>query len=80
VTIYENGVMIVRIYSVTVPNRHAPLGLTRVLGTERLATLALVLVLVCVTAQGSRLSAVRWAANHAVAGTLGLGRFDEDDL
>ena len=29
---------------------------------------------------GSRLSAVRWAAHHAVAETLGLGRFDEDDL
>ena len=56
------------------------LGLTRVLGQERLATLALFLVLVRVAAQGSRLSAVRWAANHAVAETLGLGRFDEDDL
>jgi hypothetical protein len=56
------------------------LGLTRVLGKERLAKLALFLVLVRVAAQGSRLSAVRWAANHAVAETLGLGRFDEDDL
>jgi hypothetical protein len=56
------------------------IGLTRVLGKERLAKLALFLVLVRVAAQGSRLSAVRWAANHAVAETLGLGRFDEDDL
>jgi len=56
------------------------LGLTRVLGKERRAKLALFLVLVRVAAQGSRLSAVRWAANHAVAETLGLGRFDEDDL
>ena len=56
------------------------LGLTRVLGTERRAKLALLLVLVRVAAQGSRLSAVRWAATHAVAETLGLGRFDEDDL
>ena len=56
------------------------LGLTRVLGTERRAKLALLLVLVRVAAQGSRLSAVRWAANHAVAETLGLGGFDEDDL
>ena len=55
-------------------------GLTRVLGKERLAQLALFLVLVRVAAQGSRLSAVRWAANHAVAETLGLGRFDEADL
>jgi hypothetical protein len=56
------------------------IGLTRVLGKERLAKLALLLVLVRVAAQGSRLSAVRWADNHAVAETLGLGRFDEDDL
>jgi hypothetical protein len=56
------------------------LGLTRVLGKERLAKLALFLVLVRVAAQGSRLSAVRWAAHHAVAETLGLGRVDSDDL
>ena len=56
------------------------LGLTRVLGKERLATLALWLVLVRVAAQGSRLSAVRWADHHAVAEPLGLGRFDADDL
>src|SRR5713226_6209380 len=56
------------------------IGLTRVLGKERRAKLALFLVLVRVAAQGSRLSAVRWAANHAVAETLGLGGFDEDDL
>jgi hypothetical protein len=56
------------------------LGLTRVLGKERRAKLALLLVLVRVAAQGSRLSAVRWAAHHAVAETLGLGRFDDDDL
>ena len=56
------------------------LGLTRVLGQGRRATLALFLVLVRVAAQGSRLAAVRWAANHAVAETRGLGRFDDDDL
>jgi len=56
------------------------IGLTGVLGKERLAQLALFLVLVRVAAQGSRLSAVRWAANHAVAETLGLGHFDEEDL
>src|SRR5574341_742043 len=43
------------------------IGLTRVLGKDRLAKLALLLVLVRVAAQGSRLAAVRWAANHAVA-------------
>ena len=56
------------------------IGLTRVLGKERLAKLALFLVLVRVAAQGSRLSAVRWAAHHAVAEPLGLGRCDADDL
>jgi hypothetical protein len=56
------------------------LGLVRVLGKERLAKLALFLVLARIAAQGSRLSAVRWADQHAVAETLGLGRFDEDDL
>jgi transposase len=55
-------------------------GLLRVLGTERWAKLVLLLILARVAAQGSRLSAVRWAAHHAVAETLGLKRFDEDDL
>jgi transposase len=45
-----------------------------------LAKLALFLVLARVTHQGSRLSAVRWAENHAVAEVLGLESFDEDDL
>ena len=30
--------------------------------------------------QGSRLSAVRWAQDHAVSEVLGLASFDEDDL
>jgi hypothetical protein len=55
-------------------------GLLRVLGTERWAKLVLFLILARVAAQGSRLSAVRWAAHHAVAETLGLGHFDEDAL
>ena len=55
-------------------------GLLRVLGTERGAKLVLFLILARVAAQGSRLSAVRWATHHAVAETLGLRRFDEDDL
>ena len=56
------------------------LGRVRVLGQERLATLALLLVLARSAAQGSRLSAVRWADQHAVAETLGLSRCDADDL
>src|SRR5215813_5914836 len=55
-------------------------GLLQVLGSERWAKLVLFLVLARVAAQGSRLSAVRWATQHAVAETLGLQPFDEDDL
>jgi len=55
-------------------------GLLQGLGSERWAKLALFLILARVTAQGSRLSAVRWATQHAVAETLGLQRFDEEDL
>lgn len=56
------------------------LGIVRVLGRERPAKLALFLVLARVASQGSRLSAVRWAQEQAVAEVLGLGRFDEEDL
>ena len=55
-------------------------GLLQVLGSARWAKLVLFLILARVAAQGSRLSAVRWAAHHAVAETLGLTRFDEDAL
>lgn len=55
-------------------------GLLRVLGTERWAKRVLFLGLARVAAPGARLSAVRWAAPHAVAEPLGLGRLDEDDL
>jgi transposase len=55
-------------------------GLLQVLGSERWAKLVLFLILARVAAQGSRLSAVRWATQHAVAETLGLQRFDENDL
>ena len=56
------------------------LGLTAALGKTRLGKLALWLVLARVAHQGSRLSAVRWAQDQAVAEVLGLGAFDEDDL
>ena len=56
------------------------LGMVRALGTGPLAKLALFLVLARVAHQGSRLSAVRWAEEHAVAEVLGIARFDEDDL
>ena len=55
-------------------------GLLQVLGAERWGKLVLFLILARVAAQGSRLSAVRWATQHAVAETLGLKHFDEEDL
>jgi transposase len=45
-----------------------------------MAQLTLFLVLARIAHQGSRLSAVRWARDHAVQAVLGLNRFDEDDL
>ena len=56
------------------------LGITRALGHSRSGKLALFLTLARVAHQGSRLSAVRWAQQHAVSEVLGLSRFDEDDL
>lgn len=56
------------------------LGITAAFGKSRLGKLALFLVLVRLAHQGSRLSAVRWAEDHAVAEVLGLRPFDEDDL
>jgi transposase len=56
------------------------LGITAALGKSRLGKLGLFLVLVRLAHQGSRLSAVRWAEDHAVAEVLGLSPFDEDDL
>jgi len=55
-------------------------GVVSALGPKRVAKLALFLVLARVAHQGSRLSAVRWAKEHAVAEILGLPAFDEDDL
>jgi transposase len=56
------------------------LGIGAALGHSRLAKLGLFLVLARVAHQGSRLSAVRWAEDQAVAEVLGLGKFDEDHL
>jgi hypothetical protein len=56
------------------------LGIAAALGKSRLGKLALFLTLVRIAHQGSRLSAVRWAEDHAVAEVLGLHPFDEDDL
>lgn len=56
------------------------IGLTDALGTNRLARLTLFLILARIPHQGSRLSAVRWARNHAVKEILELNYFNEDDL
>lgn len=56
------------------------LGVVKALGQSRTAKLALWLVLASVIAQGSRLSAVRLAQQHAVCDLLGLEAFNEDDL
>jgi transposase len=56
------------------------LGLTAALGNSVFGKLALFLVLARLAHQGSRLSAVRWAQDHAVSEVLGLDAFDEDDL
>ena len=58
----------------------ADLGIAAALGNKRLGKLSLFLVLARVAHQGSRLSAVRWMRDHAVAEVLGLDEFDEDDL
>jgi transposase len=56
------------------------LGLSQVLGRTRSGKLALFLTLARVAHRGSRLSAVRWAQQHAVSEVLGLSAFDEDEL
>lgn len=56
------------------------LGITGVLSRTRTGKLGLFLTLARVAHQGSRLSAVRWAQQHAVREVVGVGRFDEDDL
>ena len=55
-------------------------GLSRVLGATPAAKRGLFLILARIAHGGSRLSAVRWAQQHAVADILDLGPFDEDDL
>ncbi len=56
------------------------LGLVAALGPDRPAKLALFMIYARVAWQGSRLAAVRWAEDHAVAEVLGLTSFTEDDL
>jgi hypothetical protein len=55
-------------------------GITRALGRSEQGRLALFLVLARIAQGGSRLSAVRWAKQHAVSDVLGLEPFDENAL
>lgn len=55
-------------------------GMTRVLGPSEEGRLALFLILARIAHAGSRLSAVRWAEQHAVSDILGLETFNEYDL
>ncbi len=55
-------------------------GITRVLGSAPEGKLNLFLILARIAHGGSRLSAVRWAQQHAVGDVLGMDAFDEDDL
>ena len=55
-------------------------GITRVLGATPAARRSLFLILARIAHGGSRLSAVRWATQHAVGDILDLEAFDEDDL
>ena len=53
------------------------LGISKALGRHRKGMLSLFLVLARVADQGSRLSALGWAQDHAVAEALGLQDFDD---
>jgi hypothetical protein len=56
------------------------IGISNALGKERTGKLALVQVIARLIDQGSRLSAVRLAKNHAICEILGINKLDEDDL
>jgi len=56
------------------------LGISAALGNRELGKLGLFLVLAGIAHRGSRLSAVRWAEDHAVEEVLGIQTFTEDDL
>lgn len=55
-------------------------GITKALGKSKKGLLSMFLILARIAHQGSRLSATRWAKDHATKEILGLNYFDEDDL
>jgi len=56
------------------------LYITKALGNSRMGKLALWQIMARIIDQGSRLSAVRLAANHAICDLINLDSFNEDDL
>ena len=56
------------------------LGIVKALGNTKAGKLALWQVIARIIDQGSRLSAVRLATQHAIGAVLGLHKFTEDDL
>jgi transposase len=56
------------------------LGIAKILGRSREALLIIWLIIARLIEQGSRLSAVRLAQEHAACEIIGLDKFDEDDL
>ena len=56
------------------------LGITKALGTDEEAKLALLQIITRTIDQGSRLSAVRFAMRHAICEILGIKKLDEGDL
>lgn len=56
------------------------LHISSVLGNQKIAKFALFLILARVATKGSRLYALKWAENHAVAETLGITSFNKYDL
>lgn len=56
------------------------LSIDKALGNDRMGKLALWQVMARIIDQGSRLSAVRLAGQHAICDLIGLDSFNEDDL
>jgi transposase len=56
------------------------IGISKALGSDQNAQLAMLQVIARVANQGSRLSAVRFAKSHAVCEILGIKKLNEEDL
>lgn len=56
------------------------IGISKALGSDQNAQLAMLQVIARVANQGSRLSAVRFAKTHAVCEILGIKKLNEEDL